>query len=334
MIEGSGMTTIKMAALLRDRYGTSDVLRIGEIDRPELSTDGILVRVRAISVNRVDWYAMTGRPTLGRVMMGLRKPKNRRLGTDFAGVVEAVGSRVTEFRAGDEVFGGANGACAEYVVAVPDDVAHKPSRLGFEEAAAVPMAGLTALQGLRDRADVKPGQRVLVNGASGGVGTFAIQVAKALGAEVTAVSSTRNVEMARTLGADHVIDYTCDDFTRSDQRYDVLFDNAGNRSWSDSKRVLTASATVVLVGGPITNRLLGPLGHIVRMRLAAAGGERKAVFFIADFNSRDLQVLRDMLETGTLKPVIDRRYEFTDVADAFSYVGEGHSSGKVVVGGL
>jgi NADPH:quinone reductase-like Zn-dependent oxidoreductase len=322
--------TTTMTAVVRERYGQSDVLRNVVVDRPELPNDGVLVRVRAVSVNRIDWYEMAGRPTFGRAVMGLRKPKSRLLGTDFAGVVEAVGSDVRDFRTGDEVFGGGNGAFAEYV-AVTDGVAHKPSHVSFEEAAAVPLAGLTALQGLRDKGEVKPGQHVLVNGASGGVGTFAVQIAKALGAEVTAVCSTRNVETATSLGADHVVDYTREDFTRGDRRYDVLFDNAGNRSWSDCRRVLTPTGFAILVGGPITNRLLGPLGHIVRMRLAAARGDRKAVFFMADFNRPDLEFLRDMLETGAVKPVIDRRYDFADVADALSYIGEGHASGKVVV---
>jgi NADPH:quinone reductase-like Zn-dependent oxidoreductase len=261
--------------------------------------------------------------------MGFRKPKSRLVGTDFAGTVEAVGSEVTEFRPGDEVFGGRTGAFAEYVCA--RFVALKPEHLSFEEAAAVPVAALTALQGLRDKGKIEPGQKVLINGASGGVGTFAVQIAKALGAEVTAVCSTRNVDLVRSLGADHVIDYSREDFTRRDERYDLMFDNAGSKSWSDCKRVLARNATVVLVGGQMGNRLFGPLGHVIKMRLASLGSGRKATFFVAKFNKDDMQVLRELLEAGTLKPVIDRRYELSEIADAFRYMGEGHARGKVVI---
>jgi NADPH:quinone reductase-like Zn-dependent oxidoreductase len=294
-----------------------------------VADDGVLVRVRAASVNRADWYTFTGRPYVGRPSMGLRKPKSQLLGTDFAGTVEAVGRDVTEFRPGDEVFGGRSGAFAEYVCA--RFVAVKPAHLSFEEAAAVPAAALTALQGLRDRGQVQPGQQVLINGASGGVGTFAVQIAKALGADVTAVCSTRNVDQARSIGADHVVDYTREDFTRSDRRYDLLFDNAGSRSWTECKRVLNPQATVVLVGGSMGNHLLGPLGHVVKLRLAASLGSRKAVFFVAKFNHADLEVLRELLEAGKVKPVIDRRYELSEIADAFRYMGEGHAQGKVVI---
>jgi NADPH:quinone reductase-like Zn-dependent oxidoreductase len=210
-------------------------------------------------------------------------------------------------------------------------VALKPSHLTFEEAAAVPVAGLTALQGLRDRGKLEPGQRVLINGASGGVGTFAVQIAKALGAEVTAVCSTRNIDLVRSIGADHVVDYTREDFTRGGRRFDLMFDNAGSKSWTACKRVLEPQATVVLVGGQMGNRVLGPLGHVVRMRMAAALGSRKAVFFIAKFNSADLETLRELLESGRIKPVIDRRYALSEIAAAFRYMGEGHAQGKVVV---
>jgi NADPH:quinone reductase-like Zn-dependent oxidoreductase len=319
-----------MKAIIRDTYGSPDVLKLREIEKPELTDDGVLVRVHAASVNRGDWYTVAGM-YVARPATGLRRPKSRLIGTDFAGAVEAVGRDVTEFRPGDEVFGGRTGALAEYVCARARSVALKPARLTFEEAAAVPVAALTALQGLRDRGQIQAGQKVLVNGASGGVGTFAVQIAKALGAEVTAVCSTGNVDLARSIGADHVVDYTREDFTRSDQRYDLMFDNAGSRSWSACKRVLSPQATVVLVGGQMGNRLLGPLGHVVRMRLAATLGSRKAVFFIAKFNSADMEVLRELLEAGKVTPVIDRRYEFGDIADAFRYMGEGHARGKVVI---
>jgi NADPH:quinone reductase-like Zn-dependent oxidoreductase len=319
-----------MKAVICDTYGSPDVLKLREIEKPELTDDGVLVRVHAASVNRGDWYTTAGL-YVARPATGLRRPKSRLIGTDFAGTVEAAGRDVTAFRPGDEVFGGRTGALAEYVCARARSVALKPARLTFEEAAAVPVAALTALQGLRDRGQIQPGQQVLINGASGGVGTFAVQIAKALGAEVTAVCSTRNVDLARSIGADHVLDYTREDFTRSDQRYDLMFDNAGSRSWSECKRVLSPQATVVLVGGPVGNRLLGPLGHVVRMRLAATLGSRKAVFFIAKFNSADMEMLRELLEAGKVTPVIDRRYEFSEIADAFRYMGEGHARGKVVV---
>ena len=263
-----------MKAAVRDTYGSPDVVELREIDKPVPTDDEVLVRVRAASLNLADWYEVTGRPYVGRTQMGLRKPKSNRLGVDYAGTVEAVGGNVTEFRPGDEVFGGRNGAYAEYVCARADRaIVPKPANVTFEEAAAVPVAAITALQGLRDKGQLRPGQKVLINGASGGVGTFAVQIAKALGAEVTAVCSTANVDIARSLGADHVVDYTQEDFTRSDRRYDLLLDVAGSRSWSEYKRVLEPQATLVIVGGPKTNRLLGPLGHMVGVR--AGGGSEQ-----------------------------------------------------------
>ena len=319
-----------MKAVVRNTYGSPDVLEVQEIEKPDLADDCVLVRVRAAAINPADWYGMTGRPYVGRVAMGLRKPKERLLGVDFAGTVEAIGKDVTGFQPGDEVFGGRNGALAEYVC-VRNAIAPKPANLTFEEAAAVPVAAITALQGLRDKGQMQPGQKVLINGASGGVGTFAVQIARALGAEVTGVGSTRNVDIARSLGADHVIDYTQEDFTRSDRRYDLMLDIAGNRSWSEYKRVLNPKATVVIVGAPKGSRLLGPLSHVVKVRLAALGSSRKVVFFIAKLDKPDLAVLRELLEAGKVTPVIDRRYELSEVADAFRYLGEGHAQGKIVV---
>ena len=321
-----------MKAAVRDRYGSPDAVELREIDKPVPTDDEVLVRVRAASLNMADWYAMAGRPYVGRSQMGLLKPKSNRLGVDYAGTVEAVGANVTEFQPGDEVFGGRDGAYAEYVCARADrGIVPKPSNVTFEEAAAVPIAALTALQGLRDKGELQPGQKVLINGASGGVGTFAVQIAKALGADVTAVCSTPNVDIARSLGADHVIDYTQEDFTRSDRRYDLMLDIAGTRSWSDYKRVLAPQAILVIVGGSKTNRLLGPLGHLVKVRLAAVRSSRKVVFFIAKFNKADMLVLREFLESGKVTSVIDRRYELSEVADAFRYLGEGHARGKVVL---
>jgi NADPH:quinone reductase-like Zn-dependent oxidoreductase len=319
-----------MKAIVRDTYGSPDVLKLGEAEKPELTDDGVLVRVHAASLARGDWYTLTGL-VVGRSEMGLRKPKSRLLGGDFAGTVEAVGSDVTDVRPGDEVFGARGGALAEYVCARARSVAQKPARLTFEEAAAVPTSAITALQGLRDKGQLQPGQKVLINGASGGVGTFAVQIAKALGAEVTAVCSTRNVDLVRSLGADRVVDYTREDFTRSDERYDVLFDNAGSRSWRECKRVLDPHATAVLVGGQMGNRVLGPVGHLAAMRLAAIGSGRKIVFFVAKFNKPDMEALRELLEAGKVTPVVDRRYPLSETADAFRYLGEGHARGKIVV---
>ena len=321
-----------MIAAVRDRFGSPDVVELREIDRPVPGDEELLVRVRAFSLNLADWYEVTGRPYVGRAMTGLLKPKSNRLGVDFAGTVEAVGEDVTQFRPGDEVFGGRNGAFAEYVCVREDRaVVTKPTNVTFDEAAAVPVAALTALQGLRDKGQLVPGQRVLVNGASGGVGTFAVQIAKVLGAEVTAVCSTANVETARSLGADHVVDYTREDFTRSDRRYDLLFDVAGSRSWWDFRRVLQPHATVVVAGGPRTNRLVGPLGHVVNIRVSAVRSGRKVVFFIAKFNKPDLETLRGLLEVGEITSVIDRRYELSEIADALRYLGAGHARGKIVI---
>ena len=321
-----------MKAAVRDRYGSPDVVELREIDKPVPADDEVLVRVRAASLNLADWYAMMGRPYVGRMPMGLRMPKSNRLGTDYAGTVEAVGGNVTEFRPGDEVFGGRDGACAEYVCAHADRaIVPKPSNVTFDEAAAVPVAAITALQGLRDKGQLQPGQKVLINGASGGVGTFAVQIAKALGAEVTGVCSTGNVDIARSIGADHVVDYTREDFTRSDERYDLMLDIAGSRSWSACRRVLSPRATLVIVGGPKTNRLLGPLGRAVRLLPAGLLSSRKVVFFIARFNKADMLVLRELLEAGKVTPVIDRRYELSEIADALRYMGEGHAQGKIVL---
>jgi len=320
-----------MTAVVRERYGSPDALELGEVDKPDLVDDGVLVRVRATSVNRADWYTLMGKPYIARPMMGgLRKPKNKLLGADFAGTVEAVGRDITGFQAGDEVFGGRTGAFAEYVC-VRMGVAPKPANLTFEEAAAVPVAGLTALQGLRDHGRLQAGQHVLINGASGGVGTFAVQIAKALGAEVTAVCSTRNVELVRSLGADLVVDYTREDFTRSGRRYDLLLDVAGSKSWSQCRRVLNPRARLVIVGAPTGSGLMGPLGHIAKVRLAALRGSQKAVFFVAKFNKADMGVLRELLESGKVKPVVEKRYELGEAADALRYMGEGHVQGKLVI---
>jgi NADPH:quinone reductase-like Zn-dependent oxidoreductase len=314
------------AAMVRS-YGS---VVVADVAKPEPGDGDVLVRVHAASLNAVDWYGFSGRPYLAaRPLMGVRKPKSGELGGDFAGVVEAVGDGVDAFAPGDEVYGYQSGAFAEYVAA-SSAVERKPASLSFEEAAAVPLAGLTALQGLRDHGHLQPGQRVLGNGASGGVGTFAVQVARALGADVHAVCSTRNVAQAEELGAARVFDYTREDFTRSGVRYDVLFDNAGNRSWAAMRRALAPNGTVVLVGGPRGKRLLGPLGHIVRIKLASKLGKRTAVFFIAKPNSDDLATLRDLVEAGHVQPVIERRYELAQIAEAMREMN-GHARAKIVL---
>ena len=316
-----------MKAAIFHSYGM-DVLRIEEVEKPTPGEDEVLVKVCATSVNPAEWYGMTGL-FLARLGNGLFKPKDKRLGADFAGVVEAVGRQVTDFKPGDEVFGGRSGAYAEYVC-VQKGIAHKPANITFEQAGGVAIAGLTALQGLRDHGKVQPGQKVLINGAAGGVGTFAVQIAKAFGAEVTAVCSTKNVDLIRSLGADHVIDYTREDFTRTRQRHDLLLDIAGTRSWSEYRRVLTPRATVVIIGGP-KGRVIGPLGHIIGMRLASFRASQKVVFFVANFNREDLCVLRELMEAGKVKPVVDRIYPLNRINEAMSYLGTGHARAKIVV---
>ena len=316
-----------MRAALHVRYGS---FVLGDSETPRPGADELLVRVRACSLNAVDWYGFKGRPYFARPMMGMRRPRSRAAGTDFAGVVAAVGDGATGFGPGDEVYGCKDGAFAEYVL-VANAVARKPAGLSFEEAAAVPVAGVTALQGLRDHGGVRPGHKVLVNGAAGGVGTFAVQIAAALGAEVHAVCSTCNLAQASKLGATRVFDYTCDDFARSGERYDILFDNAGNRSWRSMRAVLARSGTVVLVGGPREKRWLGPLGHIGRAKLAAMLDRGRAVFFIAKPNADDLGALRELIESGQVKPVIAGRYDFEHIGEAMRQLDDGHARAKTVV---
>ena len=315
-----------MKAAILEGYGT---VVVRDVETPAPGEGEILVRVLATSLNAVDWYGLVGRPYVGRALMGLRGPKSSELGTDFAGVVTD-GGGPDGLASGDEVYGCQSGAFAEYVVAAAA-VARKPANLSNEAAAAVPLAGLTALQGLRDHGRLRAGQRVLVNGASGGVGTFAVQIAKALGADVHAVCSTRNVEQAQSLGATRVFDYTREDFTRAGERYDILFDNAGNRSTRSMRRVLAPGGTIVLVGGPREKRVLGPLGHIVRVRLAATLRGPRAVFFVAKPNADDLGVLRDLIEAGQVEPVIERRYDFARIGEALRQFGDGHARAKTVV---
>jgi NADPH:quinone reductase-like Zn-dependent oxidoreductase len=322
-----------MKAIVHERYGSPDVLELRDIDTPVVDDDSVLVRVRAASVNAYDWHMMRGLPFLVRMSEGLRKPKQPAMGVDVAGQVESVGKNVTRLRPGDEVFGSRTGSLAEYVRGGPKSfLVPKPANLTYEQAAAVPMAATTALQGLRDKGQLKPGQRVLVNGAAGGVGTFAVQIAKALGAHVTGVCSTRNAEMVRSIGADQVVDYTQEDFTRSEQRYDLILDVAANRSLSDCRRVLVPNGVLVIVGAPPDARRMGP---IVARLLAAVASSRfsskKVLPFLAKNSKEDLIVLRELIEAGKVTPVIDRTYPLSEAAEAIRYLETGHARGKVVI---
>jgi NADPH:quinone reductase-like Zn-dependent oxidoreductase len=320
----------EMKAITHVRYGRPNLLELREIEIPEIEDDQVLLRVHASSVNPVEWYGVTGFLP-ARFGGGMRRPKSAAVGGDVAGRVEAVGKQVEDLRPGDEVFGTSLYSWAEYAAARADRLAHKPPSVSFEEAAAVPVAGLTALQGLRDKGQVEPGQKVLINGASGGVGTFAVQLAKVFGADVTAVCSTRNVEQARALGADRVVDYTKEDFTRMGVRHDVMLDIAGSRSFLAYRRALTPEATVVLIGGPLTYRGLGPLPHIGGTILKSRGRSQTVKFFVANVNRDDLAFLAELLEAGKVRSVIDRTYPLSEASEALAYLGEGHARAKVVV---
>src|SRR6266516_2585073 len=323
-----------MRAIVYCDYGLTN-LKLENIEKPVPTDDQLLVRVRAASLNPYDWHFIEGTPYIMRLMgVGLRKPKDTRLGVDFAGTVEAVGKNVTQFKPGDEVFGGRGGAFAEYVCPRADRaVALKPANLTFEQAASVNIAGITALQALRDKGQIQPGQKVLINGASGGVGTFAVQIAKSFGADVTGVCSTRNVDLVRSLGADHIIDYTKDDFAKGDQRYDVILDNVPNHSLSECRRILNPNGKYVMIGGggPNDNRWIGPFGRVIHMLILSPFINQKMGMMMADANQNDLTILGDMMQSGKLKPVIDRTYKLDQVPDAIRYLEEGHARGKVVI---
>jgi NADPH:quinone reductase-like Zn-dependent oxidoreductase len=320
-----------MKAIVYCDYGSPDVLKLENIEKPTLEDDQVLVRVRAASVNPLDWHYMRGTPYVMRMEAGLRKPKVIRLGVDFAGTVEAVGRNVKRFQPGDEVFGGRTGAFAEYV-AVREDraLALKPANLTFEQAASVPIAALTALQGLRDKGKIQPGQKVLINGASGGVGTFAVQIAKSFGAEVTGVCSTRNVEMVRSIGADQVIDYTKEDFTKGTQRYDVIFDAVGNHSLLESRRALNPKGKYIMVGGP-PGRWIDPLPRALNAFVLSRFVSQDLAMFLAQLNKEDLTILGDLMHAGKVRPVIDRQYSLSEVPEAIRYLEKGHARGKVVI---
>src|SRR5918995_4489842 len=321
-----------MKAIVQEEYGPPDVLQPKEIDKPAVGDHDVLVRVQAAAVHPGDYFVLTGLPYVVRLAFGVRKPKNGVPGRDVAGTVEAVGKDVMRFQAGDEVFGWCTtGVLAEYACAEESNFAPKPANLTFEQAAAVAVSGTTALQALRDQGEVQPEQKVLIVGASGGVGTFAVQIAKAFGAEVTGVCSTRNVDMVRSIGADHVIDYTQEDFTERGQRYDLMFQLAGTRSPSDCRRALTSKGTLVLVSGESEGRWIGPVGRIIRALLLSPFVSQKLVNFTVKPNKEDLQFLKELVEAGKVTPVIDRTYSLTEVPEAIRYLEEGHTQGKVVI---
>jgi NADPH:quinone reductase-like Zn-dependent oxidoreductase len=317
----------RMKAAIYTKYGPPDVVQIAEVEKPVPKDNEVLIKVRAASINPLDWRFMRGKPAIGRLLFGLRKPKITRPGVDVAGKVEAVGRNVTQFKPGDEVFGVCRGAFAEYACAAEDKLARKPANRSFEDAAAVPVAALTALQGLRDKGRIQPGHKVLVDGASGGVGTFSVQIAKSFGAEVTAVCSTRNVETARSIGADHVIGYRLEDFTKSGQRYDLIMAANAYHSIFDYRRALSQDGIYVIAGG----NLARIFQTILLAPLLSRIGSKKICFFVANINKKDLVLLRDLLEAGKVVSVIDRRYPLSQVAEALRYLEDGHARGKVII---
>jgi NADPH:quinone reductase-like Zn-dependent oxidoreductase len=329
----AGTLNHPMKAVVHCEYGSPDVLKLADVEKPVPNDNQLLVRVRAAATNPLD-LTIKG-PLLLRPIFGLRRPKETRVGVDYAGTVEAIGKNVTKFKPGDEVFGGKTGSFAEYICVLADRaVVLKPANMTFEQAASVPVAAITALQGLRDKGKIQAGQKVLVNGASGGVGTFAVQIAKSFATEVTAVCSTRNVDLVRSLGADHVIDYTKENFTKGEQRYDLIYDLIGNHSFSERRRILTPNGICVMagVGGAgwhdgMAGRLFGELKAIVGSRFTS----QKFVVYIAEFNQKDLSILSDLMQSGRMTPVIDRTYALSDVSKALWYLQEGHARGKVVL---
>lgn len=320
-----------MKAIVYSCYGQPDVLRLEAIAKPRAEGNQVLVQVRAASVNPLDWHYMTGAPYIMRLGTGIGAPKSSRLGVDFAGIVEAVGPDVKHYKPGDAVFGGRTGAFAEYVTVHEDHaLALKPDNVSFEQAAAVPIAAITALQALRDKGRLQPGQTVLINGASGGVGTFAVQLAKSFGADVTGVCSTHNVDLVRSLGADHVVDYTREDFTRGEQHYDLIVDLVGSHSVLAYRRVLTPEGRLVIVGGPPGN-WLGPFINPLAAMLVGPFVHQRMGMMLGDLNAKDLALLADLMRTGKLKSAIDRSYPLSRTAEAIGYLLKGHARGKVVI---
>ena len=321
-----------MKAIVRDAYGSTDVLQLRNVDRPEMAEDEVLIRVHAAGVDRGVWHIMSGLPYPIRLAgYGLRAPKNPTLGADVAGVVESVGKEVTRFQEGDEVFGIAKGAYAEYACAPENKLAPKPENLSFEQSAVIAISGLPALQALRDHAKVRAGQKVLIIGASGGVGTYAVQLAKAYEAEVSGVCSTMKMELVRSIGADHVLDYTRDDFADGGQRYDVILDIGGNSPLSRLRRALTSKGTLVIVGGETGGRWLGGTDRQLRALFLSRFVSQKLGTFISRENHDDMIILNELIEAGKVTPVVDRTYPLADVPEAIQYVAEGHARGKVVI---
>ena len=323
-----------MRAIIHRCYGApGEVLALERITKPKPAAGEILVRIHVASVNPYEYHMVTGKPYIMRLGSGIGAPHEYRVGYDMAGVVEAVGENVTQFKVGDEVFGGAHGALAEYALVREKDadLVAKPAEVSFEDASALLIAGGTALEALRDYGHVAAGQKVLINGASGGVGTYAVQLAKAFGAEVTAVCSTRNVELVRSLGADHVIDYTRENFTEGAQQYDLIVDNVGNHGFLDLRRVVKPTGTVVTVSGPKTNNFLGPIARILRMKMLAPFIDQKLEFFVSDIDVPELALFAQLMREGKLKTVIDRRYALEHVGAALDYIGSGRARGKVVI---
>ena len=325
----------RMKAIVYHEFGSPEVLRLEEVDKPVPTDNQLLIKVRAVSVNPLDWHFMEGTPYIGRPLaFGFLKPTVTRLGVDYAGTVEAVGKNITEFKPGDEVYGNKFGAFAEYVVATDKALALKPANLTFEQAASIPVAGITAFQALRDNGKVQPGQKVLINGASGGVGTFAVQIAKTFGAEVTGVCSGRNADLVRSLGADHVIDYTKEDFTKGGERYDLILDNVGNQPLSGFRRVLNPNGKYVMIGGggvkddPWFGALVRPIKAMLMLKPFVT---QEMGMMLADMNRKDLTLFADLIQTGKVKPVIDKTYTFSQLPEAMRYLEEGHARGKVVV---
>lgn len=320
-----------MKASVYYEYGSPDVLRLEEIAKPTPGDKDVLIRVRAASLNPLDWHFMRGTPYFIRIVAGLRRPKFTCLGVDVAGQVEAVGRNVTEFKPGDEVFGGCRGAFAEYACTSEAALVLKPDNVTFEQAACVPVAAFTALQALRDKGQIQPGQKILINGASGGVGTLAVQIAKSFGADVAGVCSTRNVELVRSLGADRVIDYTLEDFTKAGQLYDVIFDLVGNHSLSAFRRALNSKGIYIAAGGSSDRWMIGALARMFAALVLGPFVSQKLVMILAKANKKDLTTISELMQAGKVTPVIDRRYRLSEVPEAIRYLEEGHARGKVVI---
>ena len=319
-----------MKAVLYSDFGPPDVLKIENIAKPIPNDNQVLIKVRATSINPYDWHYMRGEPRIMRLAAGLRKPKDARLGVDFSGTVEAVGKNITQFKPGDEVFGGRTGAWAEYIVMSERNLIPKPENVSFEQAAGVQIAAMTALQGLRDKAKLQAGEKVLINGASGGVGTFAVQIAKTLGGNVTGVCSTRNVDLVRSLGADQVIDYTKEDYTKGSERYALILDMVGNHGLLANRRALTSNGRYVMIGGS-KGRWLAPMDSVLRAFLLKPFIKQEMAFMISTINRDDLLYLRDLMQSGKVTPVVDRTHKFEEIREAVAYVESGRARGKVIV---